>query len=111
MRVLSGTQPSADRLHIGNYFGALRQQVAFHKKYETLIFIADLHSMNSVRSGAERRRCTQAATARGVPRGGNDAPQAVGATTARVGGDGGARENNVVKLNVHTSVGVVGFLA
>ncbi len=49
MRVLSGTQPSHDHLHIGNYFGALRQQVALQHEYETLIFIADLHSMNSVR--------------------------------------------------------------
>ena len=56
MRVLSGTQPSHDHLHIGNYFGALRQQVALQQKYETLIFIADLHSMNGVRNGEQRRR-------------------------------------------------------
>ncbi len=56
MRVLSGTQPSQDHLHIGNYFGALRQQVALQQKYETLIFIADLHSMNSVRDAEQRRR-------------------------------------------------------
>ena len=56
MRVLSGTQPSHDHLHIGNHFGALRQQVALQQKYETLIFIADLHSMNSVRDGEQRRR-------------------------------------------------------
>ena len=56
MRVLSGTQPSNDHLHIGNYFGALRQQVALQQKYETLIFIADLHSMNSVRDAEQRRR-------------------------------------------------------
>jgi len=56
MRVLSGTQPSQDFLHIGNYFGALRQQVALQQKYETLIFIADFHSMNSVRDAELRRR-------------------------------------------------------
>jgi len=55
MRVLSGTQPSHDHLHIGNYFGALRQQVALLQKYETLIFIADFHSMNSVRDAELRR--------------------------------------------------------
>jgi tryptophanyl-tRNA synthetase len=60
VRVLSGTQPSSDQLHIGNYFGALRQHVALQHENETLIFIADLHSMNSVRDGAERRRYTQA---------------------------------------------------
>jgi len=56
MRVLSGTQPSHEHLHIGNYFGALRQQVELQQKYETLIFIADLHSMNSVRDAEQRRR-------------------------------------------------------
>ena len=56
MRVLSGTQPSHDHLHIGNYFGALRQQVALQQKYQTLIFIADLHSMNSVHDAELRRR-------------------------------------------------------
>jgi tryptophanyl-tRNA synthetase len=61
MRVLSGTQPSHDHLHIGNYFGALRQQVELQDKFETLIFLADLHSMNSVRDPDERRRYTQAA--------------------------------------------------
>lgn len=59
MRVLSGTQPSHDHLHIGNYFGALRQQVALQREFEALIFIADLHSMNTVRVGSERRRYTQ----------------------------------------------------
>jgi len=56
MRVLSGTQPSHEHLHIGNYFGALRQQVELQQKYEPLIFIADLHSMNSVRDAEQRRR-------------------------------------------------------
>jgi tryptophanyl-tRNA synthetase len=60
MRVLSGTQPSHDHLHIGNYFGALRQQVALQREFEALIFIADLHSMNTVRSGPDRRRYAQA---------------------------------------------------
>jgi tryptophanyl-tRNA synthetase len=60
MRVLSGTQPSHDHLHIGNYFGALRQQVALQQKYETLIFIADLHSMNGVRDAEQRRRFSSA---------------------------------------------------
>jgi tryptophanyl-tRNA synthetase len=62
MRVLSGTQPTQEHLHIGNYFGALRQQVELQQKYETLIFIADLHSMNSVRD-AEQRRCYSDAVA------------------------------------------------
>jgi tryptophanyl-tRNA synthetase len=60
MRVLSGTQPSHDHLHIGNYFGALRQQVELQQKFEALIFIADLHSMNSVRNADDRRRFSRA---------------------------------------------------
>ncbi len=57
MRVLSGTQPSGE-LHIGNYFGALRQYLAFQEQHEAIYFIADYHSMTSVREAAERRRLT-----------------------------------------------------
>ena len=55
MRVLSGTQPSGDYLHIGNYFGAIRQYLAFQEEEEALYFIADYHSMNSVRDAKLRR--------------------------------------------------------
>ena len=55
MRILSGIQPSGE-LHIGNYLGALRQHVALQEKGEGLYFIADYHSMTSVRDAAERRR-------------------------------------------------------
>ena len=60
MRVLSGIQPSGDFLHVGNYFGALRQQVALQEQHEVLLFIADYHSMTSVREGAKRRAYTRA---------------------------------------------------
>jgi tryptophanyl-tRNA synthetase len=60
MRVLSGVQPSGAALHVGNYFGALRQQVALQEQHEVLLFIADYHSMTSVRDGAARRAYTQA---------------------------------------------------
>jgi tryptophanyl-tRNA synthetase len=60
MRVLSGTKPTGEMLHLGNYFGALRQFVALQEKYEdALYFIADYHSMTSVRDGALRRRFTR----------------------------------------------------
>ncbi len=59
MRVLSGTQPSGDYLHIGNYFGALRQYVHLQEEHEALFFIADYHSMNSVRDGEARRAFTR----------------------------------------------------
>ena len=59
MRVLSGTQPSGDSLHIGNYFGAIQQYLAFQEEHEALYFIADYHSMNSVRDAKLRREYTR----------------------------------------------------
>ena len=59
MRVLSGTQPSGDYLHIGNYFGALRQYVSFQEEHEALYFVADYHSMNSLRDAKQRREYTR----------------------------------------------------
>ena len=60
MRVLSGIQPSGDSLHIGNYFGAIRQQIALSEQHETLLFIADYHSMTTVRNPDDRRAFTRA---------------------------------------------------
>ena len=54
MRILSGIQPSGE-LHIGNYFGAMRQHVALQERGEGIYFIADYHSMTSVRDAALRR--------------------------------------------------------
>jgi tryptophanyl-tRNA synthetase len=59
--VLSGTKPTGENLHLGNYFGALRQFVDLQKSHDAaLYFIADYHSMTSVRNGAERRSNTEA---------------------------------------------------
>ena len=33
-RVLSGTQPTHEYLHLGNYFGPLRQYVLLQQKYD-----------------------------------------------------------------------------
>ena len=60
MRVLSGLQSSGE-CHIGNYFGAIRQYVALQEKGEGIYFIADYHSMTSVRDGTERRRLVREA--------------------------------------------------
>ena len=58
-RVLSGTQPTHEYLHLGNYFGALRQYVTLQQKYdEALYFIADYHSMTSLRDAAVRGEYT-----------------------------------------------------
>ena len=46
MRVLSGIQPSG-RLHIGNYFGAIRQHLQMQAEHECFYFIADYHALTS----------------------------------------------------------------
>lgn len=55
MRVLSGIQSSGE-CHLGNYFGAMRQHVALQGEGEAIYFIADYHSMTSVREAELRRR-------------------------------------------------------
>jgi tryptophanyl-tRNA synthetase len=50
--LLSGVQPT-NRVHIGNYFGAMKQFVDLQDKYESYIFIADYHAMTTVQNRAE----------------------------------------------------------
>lgn len=47
--LVSGVKPTG-RLHIGNYFGALKQFVDLQNDYETHIFIADYHAITTVQS-------------------------------------------------------------
>src|SRR5947209_2311196 len=54
MRVLSGIQPSG-ALHIGNYFGAIRQYVALQEANDAFYFVADYHALTSVRDAAKLR--------------------------------------------------------
>ncbi len=46
MRVLSGIQPSG-RLHIGNFFGAIRQHLQLQDEHDCFYFIADYHALTS----------------------------------------------------------------
>ncbi|UCG55694.1 MAG: tryptophan--tRNA ligase [Phycisphaerales bacterium] len=55
MRVLSGIQPSG-RLHIGNYFGAMRQHLKLQAEHECFYFIADYHALTSNPSPSEVAR-------------------------------------------------------
>lgn len=57
MRTLSGVQ-SSGKLHIGNYYGAIRQMVAMQHEGEALYFIANYHALNSVRDAALARQLT-----------------------------------------------------
>jgi len=54
MRVLSGVQPSGN-LHIGNYFGAIRQFLRLQEKHECYYFLADLHALTTVQDSARFR--------------------------------------------------------
>jgi len=59
MRVLSGIQPSG-KLHIGNYFGAMRQYVQLQNEgNECLYFIANYHAMTSVDQPEELENYTR----------------------------------------------------
>jgi len=47
MRVLSGIQPSG-RLHLGNYFGAMKQHIELQDQHECFYFIANYHALTTV---------------------------------------------------------------
>ncbi|HUY05396.1 MAG TPA: tryptophan--tRNA ligase [Candidatus Paceibacterota bacterium] len=58
--LVSGVKPTGD-LHIGNYFGAMRQQVELAQsgKYRPFIFVADYHALNSMQDAEEMKRRTR----------------------------------------------------
>ncbi|QSZ42702.1 tryptophan--tRNA ligase [Sulfurimonas aquatica] len=57
MKVLTGIQPSGD-LHIGNYFGSIKQMVDAQKESETFAFIANYHAMSSGNGGEKLAKLT-----------------------------------------------------
>lgn len=58
-RVLSGVQPSGP-LHIGNYFGAIRQHIALQEAgHECFYFVANYHALTSSPSGEAVAEYTQ----------------------------------------------------
>jgi tryptophanyl-tRNA synthetase len=50
-RILSGIQPSG-KLHLGNYFGAIKQHIALQQDAECFYFIADYHALTTIQSKA-----------------------------------------------------------
>jgi tryptophanyl-tRNA synthetase len=52
-RILSGIQPSG-KLHLGNYFGALRQHIALQQEGDCFYFIADYHALTTISEATER---------------------------------------------------------
>lgn len=52
-RVLSGVQPSG-KLHLGNYFGAIKQHIELQNQYDCFYFIADYHALTTLKDAEER---------------------------------------------------------
>jgi tryptophanyl-tRNA synthetase len=50
--LLSGVKPTG-RVHIGNYFGAMKQFVEMQNEYESYVFIADYHAVTTVQNASE----------------------------------------------------------
>lgn len=57
MRVLSGVQPSGV-LHLGNYYGAIKQHLELQAEHECLYFIANYHSLTTIQDAARLRQLT-----------------------------------------------------
>ena len=59
-RILSGVQASG-KLHLGNYFGAIRQHIALQEiaDAERFYFIADFHSLTTVQDAPRLRQLVQ----------------------------------------------------
>lgn len=53
MRVLTGIQPSG-KLHLGNYFSAIKKMLSYQEKEELFLFLANLHSLTSFKSSTEQ---------------------------------------------------------
>jgi len=51
-RLLSGIKPTGE-IHIGNYFGAMRQFLDLQNQFESFIFIADYHALNQLQNKDE----------------------------------------------------------
>ena len=58
MRVLSGIQPSGT-LHLGNYFGAMKQHIELQEEHECFFFIANYHSLTTIQDADRLRQLTR----------------------------------------------------
>ena len=58
--LVSGVKPTGD-LHIGNYFGAMRQlaELSASNKYKCFIFVANYHALNTMQEAEEMKRRTR----------------------------------------------------
>jgi tryptophanyl-tRNA synthetase len=53
-RILSGIQPSG-KLHLGNYFGAIKQHIALQDEGKCFFFVADYHALTTVQNAQTLR--------------------------------------------------------
>jgi len=57
MRVLTGIQPSGI-LHLGNYFGSIKQMLEYQGKSDLFIFIANYHALTSLKDATALKENT-----------------------------------------------------
>jgi tryptophanyl-tRNA synthetase len=57
-RILSGVQPTG-KLHLGNYFGAVKQHIALQDEAESFYFIADYHALTTIQNPTLLRENTR----------------------------------------------------
>ena len=53
--VVSGIQPSGT-LHLGNYFGAIRQHIELHDRHESYFFIVNYHALTTLQDAESLRQ-------------------------------------------------------
>lgn len=56
--LVSGMKPTG-RLHLGNFFGALKQVIELQDRYDTTFFIADYHALTTVKDAKIFKKNTQ----------------------------------------------------
>lgn len=56
-RILSGIQPSGE-LHIGNYFGAIRQHIALQDGNDCFYFVANYHALTTIQDKKKLEHAT-----------------------------------------------------
>jgi len=62
-RLLSGMQPTADSLHLGNYLGALTSWVALQDSHDAFYCVVDLHAITAEQDPEVLRRRTRVTAA------------------------------------------------
>jgi len=70
-RILSGVQ-SSGKLHIGNYFGAIKQHIERQDQGDCFYFIADYHALTTLKEAEEKEIAVASKTKGATPRSARD---------------------------------------